>query len=91
MMLSPDEGRSPRQVFGAMLRFYREQAGLSRAELAGRIFKSVALVQAIEQGHRAATLLVRDSKHPHGAVLAVAPQEWQAFIASVKAGEFDLP
>lgn len=34
--------------------------------------------------------LVRDSKHPNGAVLAVVPQEWKTFITSVKAGEFDL-
>jgi hypothetical protein len=34
--------------------------------------------------------LVRDSKHPDGDVLAVVPQEWRAFIMSVKAGEFDL-
>jgi hypothetical protein len=34
MMPSRDPGRNPRQVFGAMVRFYREQAGLSRSELA---------------------------------------------------------
>lgn len=34
--------------------------------------------------------LVRDSKHPDDAVLAVAPRDWQAFITSVKAGKFDL-
>jgi transcriptional regulator with XRE-family HTH domain len=54
-MLSADEGRSPRQVFGGMVRYYRELAGLTRNDLAGRIYKSPALVQAIEQGHRAAT------------------------------------
>lgn len=54
-MLSSDGGRNPRQVFGAMVRFYREQAGLSRADLAARVFKSVSMVQAIELGQRAAT------------------------------------
>lgn len=49
------DGRTPRQVFGGMVRFYREKAGLSRGELAGRICKSVALVQAIELGDRTAT------------------------------------
>jgi hypothetical protein len=34
--------------------------------------------------------LVRDSRHPQGAVLAVASQPWQAFITSVKAGDFSL-
>ncbi|HLX50016.1 MAG TPA: DUF397 domain-containing protein [Streptosporangiaceae bacterium] len=33
---------------------------------------------------------VRDSKDPHGPVLAVAPAEWQDFIADVKAGRHDL-
>jgi transcriptional regulator with XRE-family HTH domain len=55
VMASQDSGRNPRQVFGAMVRFYREQAGFSRSELARRICKSVSLVQAIELGQRAAT------------------------------------
>jgi hypothetical protein len=33
---------------------------------------------------------VRDSKDPHGPVLAVAPTGWRDFIADVKAGEHDL-
>ena len=33
-MTSRENGRTPRQVFGAMLRYYRERAGLSRTELA---------------------------------------------------------
>jgi hypothetical protein len=33
---------------------------------------------------------VRDSKDPDGPNLAVAPDEWRAFTAGVKAGEFDL-
>jgi transcriptional regulator with XRE-family HTH domain len=48
-------GGSPRQVFGAVLRFYRERAGLSRPELAGRIHKSVSLIESIERGDRVAT------------------------------------
>src|SRR5215472_4343736 len=54
-MPSREPGRTPRQVFGGMLRYYREEAGLSRAELARQISKSVSLVQAIELGQRAAT------------------------------------
>ena len=54
-MASREPGRSPRQVFGGMLRYYREQAGLSRAELARQISKSVSLVQAIELGQCTAT------------------------------------
>ena len=33
---------------------------------------------------------VRDSKDPDGAVLAVAPEEWRAFVAGLKSGRFDL-
>jgi hypothetical protein len=38
-----------------MVRFYRDKAGLSRAETGRRIFKSEALIEAIELGHRPAT------------------------------------
>jgi transcriptional regulator with XRE-family HTH domain len=54
-MVSREPGRTPRQVFGAMLRYYRERAGLSRSDLARQISKSVSLIQAIELGQRAAT------------------------------------
>jgi hypothetical protein len=33
---------------------------------------------------------VRDSKDTEGPVLAFTPDEWEAFIDGVKAGEFDL-
>lgn len=35
-------------------------------------------------------IAVRDSKDPSGPVLAVAPEDWQSFTASVKAGRSDL-
>jgi transcriptional regulator with XRE-family HTH domain len=53
--MTRDNGRTPRQVFGAMLRYHRERAGLSRPDLARQINKSVSLIQAIELGQRAAT------------------------------------
>jgi transcriptional regulator with XRE-family HTH domain len=53
--MTRETGRTPRQVFGAMLRYHREQAGLSRADLARQVSKSVSLIQAIELGQRAAT------------------------------------
>jgi hypothetical protein len=34
---------------------------------------------------------VRDSKDPDGPRLAFAPEEWTAFTAGVKAGDFELP
>jgi hypothetical protein len=37
-----------------------------------------------------AVVAVRDSKDPGGPVLAFRPDEWQAFTAAIKAGEFDL-
>ena len=54
-MTTRETGRTPRQVFGAMLRYYRERACLSRTDLARQISKSVSLIQAIELGQRAAT------------------------------------
>ncbi len=53
--VSENGDRNPRQVFGSMVRFYREKAGLSKAELGRRICKSESLVEAIELGHRPAT------------------------------------
>ena len=35
-------------------------------------------------------VLLRDSKDPSGPVLRFTSGEWQAFVASVRAGEFDL-
>jgi hypothetical protein len=33
---------------------------------------------------------IRDSKDPDGPVLAFMPDDWRAFTAAIKAGEFDL-
>lgn len=33
---------------------------------------------------------VRDSKDPDGPVLVFTPDEWRAFTAGTKAGEFDV-
>lgn len=33
---------------------------------------------------------VRDSKDPDGPKLVFSPRDWRAFMASVKAGRFDL-
>jgi hypothetical protein len=35
-------------------------------------------------------VLVRDSKDPHGPVLMFTAQEWAAFLAGARDGEFDL-
>lgn len=33
---------------------------------------------------------VRDSKNPHGPILALAPAEWDTFINGIKAEQFTL-
>ncbi len=33
---------------------------------------------------------IRDAKNPDGPKLVFTPAEWQAFVAGVKDGEFDL-
>jgi hypothetical protein len=33
---------------------------------------------------------VRDSKDPSGPVLTFGPDEWRAFTAAIKTGEYDL-
>jgi hypothetical protein len=45
----------------------------------------------VEVRLRQGRIQVRDSKDPHGGVLQYTPDEWQAFIAGAKDGEFDLP
>lgn len=35
-------------------------------------------------------VLVRDTKHRSGPVLTFTPDEWAAFVAGAKDGEFDL-
>lgn len=42
-------------------------------------------------GHAAATgvVPVRDSKDPHGPTLAFDAPAWTAFLAGIKAGDFD--
>ena len=35
-------------------------------------------------------ITLRDSKHPDGPTLVFTPAEWEAFVAGVRDGEFDL-
>jgi hypothetical protein len=42
-------------------------------------------VAAVESGG----VRVRDEKHPHGPQLAFTAEEWAAFLAGVRNGEFD--
>jgi hypothetical protein len=43
-------------------------------------------VAVLPEGGRA----IRDSKNPDGARLSYTADEWRAFVAGVKDGEFDL-
>lgn len=44
-----------------------------------------------EQPDEPGMIVVRDSTDPDGPVLEFSPDEWDAFIGGVKAGEFDQP
>lgn len=44
----------------------------------------------VEVGFVTAEVLLRDSKDPDGPVLRFTADEWNAFLAGVRAGEFDL-
>lgn len=41
--------------------------------------------------HPDGTVLLRDSKHPHGAELRFTRLEWSCFLDGVHGGEFELP
>lgn len=41
-------------------------------------------------GNLPRAVAVRDSKDPHGIVLAIAPAGWRGFLTDVKAGRHDL-
>jgi transcriptional regulator with XRE-family HTH domain len=50
-----DATGTPLAVFGAMLRFYRSQAGLSQTELAARAYVSHDVISKVETGQRVPT------------------------------------
>jgi transcriptional regulator with XRE-family HTH domain len=74
---TPASKGSPRKVFGKMLRFHRDQAGVSREELAPHAHISVHTLRAYEEGRRVpprqVVALIED--HPtmrsEGALLAL--------------------
>jgi hypothetical protein len=45
--------------------------------------------QCVEVAHLDQEIAVRDSKNPGEATLVFSAGEWDAFVAGVKAGEFD--
>lgn len=53
-------------------------------------FSGAGNPDCVEVGFVAAEILLRDSKDPDGPVLCFTTGEWAAFLAGVKAGEFEL-
>ncbi len=43
----------------------------------------------VEVAHIDGTIAIRDSKDLHGSVLTFSAEEWAAFVAGVRNGEFD--
>jgi hypothetical protein len=52
--------------------------------------RSSATGNCVEVGTAGNHIHVRDSKNPDGPMLTFTSHEWEAFIAGVKSGEFDL-
>jgi hypothetical protein len=63
---------------------------LSRAEWRKASYSSSNGGQCVEVALAPSAVAVRDSKDPAGPNLVVLAAEWGAFVAGVKAGEFDL-
>lgn len=67
---------------------------LEQAQSGGLTWRSAAACGAgscVEVALFGAEVLVRDSKHPSGAVLRYSLDEWAAFADGVRLGEFDPP
>jgi hypothetical protein len=52
--------------------------------------RSMANGNCVEVTSAAKIISVRDSASPDDAIVNYPPQVWQAFIATAKAGEFDI-
>jgi len=58
----------------------------------GSWFKSSASdASCVEVSIAADNVRVRDTKNQRGPMLTFSHDEWQAFLAGVRLGEFDLP
>jgi hypothetical protein len=62
---------------------------LSRAQWR-KSTKSQGNGQCVEVAELPGGIAVRDSKNPSGPALILTPDEWMAFLAGAKDGEFDL-
>lgn len=66
--------------FGALLRHYRERAGLTHAALSGRADVSEAAIASLERGRRQSPY--PDTVRRLAEALALAPDEWSALRAA---------
>jgi hypothetical protein len=55
----------------------------------GRDCVEVSIAEGSKEGSDY-VIIMRDSKHPEGPTLVFTPAEWEAFVAGVRDGEFDL-
>ena len=53
-------------------------------------FSGASNANCVEVGLVTSEVHLRDSKDPNGPVLRFTPDEWAAFIAGVKDGQFEL-
>jgi hypothetical protein len=62
-------------------------------DLSGAVWRkstrSDAQNACVEVAYLTSAIAVRDSKDPSGPALVFAPDQWAAFVAAAKAGEFD--
>ncbi len=65
--------------------FGRPSAAFKKSSYSGAVNPN-----CVEVGFVTAEVLMRDSKDPDGPVLHFTTDEWNAFVAGVKAGECDL-
>jgi hypothetical protein len=66
--------------------------GVSSSERSGwRKSSHSGQTNCLEVRLRSGDVQVRDSKDPGGTVLSYTRDEWLAFVAGAKDGEFDLP
>jgi hypothetical protein len=83
--LSPTNGRSENWED-----FQMNELGKPMTPFRKSSYSGAGNPNCVEVGFVTTEILMRDSKDVDGPVLHFTPDEWSAFIAGVKAGEFDL-
>lgn len=68
-----------------------ETARWQRAEPAGQTIPDAMELAFVPHSDGLVYTALRSSAEPDGTVLVFTPSEWDAFVAGVRDGEFDLP